>query len=73
MTGDWSVRFDKWLPSNPTDGRSPWSYLDDLGESDRFASASECAFTIYERRVRDPYKDGYTPLFRPERRADRRH
>jgi hypothetical protein len=73
MTGDWSVRFDKWLPQAPADGRSPWTYLDDLNEADRFASASECAFTIYEKRVRDPYRDGYTPLFRPCRGGDRRH
>lgn len=73
MTADWTVRFDKWLPGPPADDRSPWTYLDDLGETDRFLSASECAFTIYEQRVRDPYLDGYRPLFRPQRRGNRRH
>ena len=72
MRGEWGVRFQKWLPDTPRDGRSPWTYLDDLHEEDRFESASDAAFTIYERRVRDPYRDGYTPLFRPERR-DRRN
>ncbi|MBX7249888.1 MAG: hypothetical protein K1X35_12700 [Caulobacteraceae bacterium] len=72
MPAEWSVRFDKWLPEAPRDGRSPWVYLDELDESDCFPTASDCAFSIYERRVRDPYQDGYTPLFRPARR-DRRH
>lgn len=73
MTGQWGVTFDKWLPETPADGRSPWSYLDDLDEGDRFRSASDCAFTIYERRVRDPFQDGFTPLFKPALRHDRRH
>ena len=73
MIADWTVRFDKWLPHTPADGRSPWTYFDDLNENDRFPSASECAFTIYEQRVRDPYLDGYTPLFRPQQGSDPRH
>ena len=72
MPGRWGVRFEKWLPETPRDGRSPWTYLEELDEADSFKSASDCAFTIYERRVRDPYQDGYVPLFRPERR-DSRH
>lgn len=73
MTATWTVQFDKWLPEAPGDGRSPWTYLDDLAETDCFSTASDCAFTIYERRIRDPYRDGYTPLFRPARRGDKRH
>ena len=72
MKADWTVGFKRWTPEPPQDGRSPWEYLEDLTEHDRFGSASDAAFSIYERRVRDPYGDGFVPLFQPVRR-DRRH
>jgi hypothetical protein len=72
MRGQWTVSFKRWTPEAPKDDRSPWEYLEDLTEHDRFASASDAAFTIYEHRVRDPYGDGFVPLFQPTRQ-DKRH
>ena len=72
MRAQWSIGFHRWAPEPPQDGRSPWEYVERLTERDRFQSASEAAFSIYEHRVYDPYGDGYVPLFHPVRH-DRRH
>ncbi len=72
MAGQWGVSFNRWYPAEPGDGRSPWLYMENLDEGDRFTSASEAAFTALERRVYDPFGDGYRPLFKPVLH-DRRH
>lgn len=72
VSAPWVLEFARWTPERPGDNRSPWEYLTDLSEHDRFATASDAAFTAYEHRVRDPYGDGYVPIFKPARR-DPRH
>jgi hypothetical protein len=67
--GQWSLEFTGWLPQPPGDRRSPWDYVCDLGPGDRFATASDAMFSIYEARVRDPYGDGFVPIFRATARG----